>query len=100
MSAPILIGLKATTDGGGSTFAIAEVISQLPEVGSMKPGTQVVILARSTPPTGLFARVFGRKKGVPRAVRCSALLARGFVNIAAAGEGDDDLVWGFAPQLS
>lgn len=100
MSASILVGLKAARDSGGSTISIADVISQLPEIGSMKTGAQVVILARSTPPTGIFARVFGRKQHVPRGVRGSALLARGFVNIAAAGEGDDDLVWGYAPPLS
>ena len=99
MSAPILVGLTGASDSGGSTLSIAEVISQLPEIARMKPGQQVVILA-GTPPTGIFARVFGRKKGVPRAVRCSALLARGFVDIAASGEGDDDLVSGFAPPLA
>lgn len=100
MSAPILVGLKAASDGGASTIGIAEVISQLPEIASMTPGAEVVISARISSSAGLFARVFGRKKSVSRAVRCSALLARGFVDIAAAGEGDDDLVWGFAPPLA
>ena len=99
MSAPILVGLKAASDGG-STIAIADVISQLPEIGDMKPGAQVVILPRIIPSAGLFARLFSRNKSVPRALRCSALLARGFVDIAAAGEGDDDLAWGFAPPLA
>lgn len=79
---------------------VAEVISQLPEIDSVPPGTKVVIAGRAAAPSGLFARIFSGKKTVPRAVRSSALLARGFVDIAAASEGDDDLVWGFTPPSS
>ena len=100
MSAPILVGLTAASDGAAAMISVAEVLSQLPEIARMTPGAQVVILPGLNASTGLFARIFGRKKRVPRAVRCSALLARGFIDIAAAGAGDDDLVWGFAPPLS
>lgn len=92
MTAPIVVVLKASGE-----IAIAEVVSQLPATGSIPPGTKLVIAGRLASPTGLFARIFSGKKAVPRAVRSSALLVRGFVDIAAATEGDDDLVWGFAP---
>ncbi len=87
--------LNAATGSEGPE--VAEVIAQLPEIGSIPPGTKVVVAGRAATPSGLFARIFGGKKTVPRAVRSSALLARGFVDIAAASEGDDDLVWGFTP---
>ncbi|MEO6418273.1 MAG: hypothetical protein ABIP39_02635 [Polyangiaceae bacterium] len=92
MAAPIVLVLKANGE-----MAVAEVVSQLPGIDSVPAGTKLVIAGRLASPTGLLARIFSGKKTVPRAVRSSALLARGFVDIAAASEGDDDLVWGFAP---
>ena len=79
-----------------SSDAIGAVISQLPEVTSLPRGTRVVILGEPLRAGGIFARLFHRDV-VPRAVRCSALLARGYVHIGAGHDARKrDLAWGYA----
>ena len=53
----------------------------------------MLVEAIATQKRGVLQRILGDKKvPVPRHVRCSALLARGYVDIAAEG----DAVWGKA----
>ena len=41
----------------------------------------------------------GRKRGVSRAARCTALVARGYMRVGAGTDPDTDadLCWGYAP---
>jgi hypothetical protein len=73
----------------------------LPDPSELPPASLVVVtgelggrrsLARSV------LAVFGRDKPVSRALRCSALVARGYVGIGAAqDEAGGDLAWGYTP---
>jgi hypothetical protein len=67
--------------------------AQVPHASTLRAGSAVRVLAVAT-----RRRALGRWLGdghakVARAARCTALLARGYVGITAAGEE----VWGFAP---
>jgi hypothetical protein len=76
---------------------VASVAAQIPEASSLEPGTYVFVLGGASRGGGVLARLRG-KVMVPRATRCSALLARGYV---AIGGGVDevssaDVAWGLA----
>jgi hypothetical protein len=71
----------------------AQVAAQIPAAREVEPGSVVAVEALAVQKRGLLQRVLGDKKvPVSRVVRCSALLARGYVDIEA--EGDE--VWGTA----
>jgi hypothetical protein len=58
---------------------------------------------RGAAPGGGFARtvlaILGRARTVPRAVRCSALVARGYVRVGAAEDDRRvDLAWGYVTE--
>ena len=73
----------------------AAMAVQLPDPGTLAAGTAVVVEATALQRRGLLRRVLGdRRVPVACAIRCTALLARGYVGIAA----DDDAAWGFAPS--
>jgi hypothetical protein len=72
----------------------------VPEATSLPEGTLVVVLP-SVVAESLGSRLLaavGRGRTIPRAYRCSALLARGYVRIGAAldASSGQDLAWGFA----
>jgi hypothetical protein len=81
--------------------SVEAIMASLPDPTELEPGTLVVLpgepagsksLARSV------LAVFGHKKPVARALRCSALVARGYVDVGAAeDEGHEDLAWGYVP---
>jgi hypothetical protein len=84
---------------------VATILAQLPDPGELSPGALLVVRDAGKPPQGFRrlargVRSLWRKE--PRAhaaVRCTALLARGYRDIGArldprTGEA---LVWGFAP---
>jgi hypothetical protein len=79
--------------------SLAGVIAALPDPATLDAGALVVLPADIR--GGGFARsvlaVFGRKKTVARTRRCSALVARGYVDVGAAESEDGDLAWGRAP---
>ncbi|MBX3188681.1 MAG: hypothetical protein KF819_16810 [Labilithrix sp.] len=96
--------------GGARTIALApleaegvETIARaLPDPESLPVGTLVVILPVVAEPPSLANRLlaaFGRARGVSRALRCTAMVARGYVRVGAAVDPDSraDLVWGYAP---
>lgn len=82
------------SDGVGD---VAVVAGQLPEAADLPPGTLVVVLG-SGDGEGLASRWLGARARIARAVRGSALLARGYVNIGAGVDPAtrQDLVWGYA----
>jgi hypothetical protein len=78
----------------------ASVARALPDPTSLPEGTLVVVLGAVADPS-LASRLLsavGRGRVVPRAHRCSALLARGYVRIGADldEKSGQDLAWGFA----
>jgi len=77
--------------------SLDEIAAEIPEPSTLAPGTLVLVLGEVEPPETLLGRWLGGKKVVPRADRCSALLARGYERI---GGGVDvatghDLAWGY-----
>jgi hypothetical protein len=72
---------------------VSKVIAQLPEPTSLPAGTRIVVYARGKRGPGIVSRLFGPRRKAHVAVRCSALLARGYREIGAA----NDVAWGVAP---
>lgn len=83
--------------------SVAAIVRRLPAASDLAPGTLVILrgdvehapsLARSV------LAVFGRKRTTPRSLRCTALVASGFVDVGAAWEDEEgvDLAWGYAPS--
>jgi hypothetical protein len=93
-------------DGDASDLrGVAGICAQLPAAGTLPPQTLVVIFGQAERPKRLFAfarRLVARRNFVPRALRCSALLARGYVDLGAGMDPDtgEDLAWGSTPVLS
>jgi hypothetical protein len=81
---------------------VGAIARALPDVATLEQGTLVVVLPQIAPPPSLAVRVLGalgRSRTVSRALRCSALLAKGYTRIGAGIDPDTraDLVWGYAP---
>lgn len=93
--------LVVELDGSTSDLSTAGAVApQVPECGSLPRRTLVVLLGQAGRGGGTWRR-FVRMYATPvsRAARCSALLARGYVDIGAGtDEGTTrDLVWGWSP---
>jgi len=81
------VRLDATTADLESPAAVA---TQVPHADTLAPGTVVVVGAVAVKKRGTLGRLLGDGHvKVSRAARCTALLARGYVDLTA--EGDD--VW-------
>jgi hypothetical protein len=87
---------------------VATILSQLPDPTELSAGALVVVRDAEKPPHGFRRLVRGVQtlwRKLPRAhaaVRCTALLARGYRDIGSrldprTGEA---LVWGFVPATS
>jgi hypothetical protein len=87
---------------------VATIVSQLPDPNELSAGSLVVVRDAEKPPQGIRRLARGVRRlwrKMPRAhaaVRCTALLARGYRDIGArldprTGEA---LVWGFVPATS
>jgi len=86
-----LVRLDATEADVESPGAIA---AQIPDASSLPSRAAVVVPQAATKRGGVLRRWLGdRSVPVPRHVRCAALLARGYVDIAA----DEAQAWGFVP---
>ncbi|AKV02411.1 hypothetical protein AKJ09_09074 [Labilithrix luteola] len=91
--------------GTDDALDLTTVARALPDVTSVESGALVVLLPQIVPPPSLAVRVLvalGRGRTVSRALRCSALLAKGYTRIGAGIDPDTraDLVWGYAPTRS
>ena len=97
----VLLDLPKGWPGSGMGDPSA-VAAQLPAAASLPHGTLVVVLGEGDSPTRLAARWLGAREKVARAVRGTALLAKGYVGIAAGVDEatGQDLVWGWSPQPS
>ena len=79
--------------------SLASVAAALPDPADLDAGTIVVIPAGLAGGKSLgrsLLAVFGRAKTVARTRRCSALVARGYVDVGAADGPDGDFAWGRA----
>jgi hypothetical protein len=91
----ILLELDA---GQSEREQVDDAWEQIPAAESLTPGQAVVVLPDPARGRGIFGRLFAGGKDIPRAIRATALLARGYTNIGA-GKDDvsgADLVWGEA----
>jgi hypothetical protein len=82
--------------------SVAAVVRALPDPDELEGGTLVILPAeaggrRSLARTVLAA--FGRTRTISRALRCTALVARGYVDVGAGVDPDTraDLAWGYVP---
>jgi hypothetical protein len=94
---PTADAVAVLLDAGGDADprTVAGVVAQLPAPSDLPPGTPVLVLGRATTSRAFWRWITG-DVAVPRVARCTALLARGYVDIGAS----DDLVWGYAPGPS
>ena len=94
---PTAEAIAVRLDAGGDGARTPEgVAAQLPHATTMPSGTLVFVLGKAVA-VRPFWRLLARDVAVPRAARCSALLARGYVDIGADDVSGDDLAWGAAP---
>lgn len=104
------LGAKLTADaeayavalGPAESNDLAMIVRALPDPSDLPAGTFLVVLAAVIEPPSLTSRflaAFGRRPVVSRALRSTALVARGYVRVAAGvdRETKSDLVWGYTP---
>ena len=89
--------------GAIEAIDIASIARALPDPDELPSGTLLFVLPALVDPPSLANRLLaalGRGPTVPRALRSTALVARGYVRVAAGidGESGSDLVWGYAPE--
>ncbi|MFO0741299.1 MAG: hypothetical protein U0270_35715 [Labilithrix sp.] len=80
--------------------SLASVIAALPDPDELDSGTIVVVPSELAGGKSLgrsLLAVFGRNKTVARTRRCTALVARGYVDVGAAESNDGDFAWGRVP---
>ena len=80
---------------------VASLARALPDPDGLPPGVLVVVLPNVVDPPSLGSRLLaalGRGRTVSRALRASAMVARGYVRVAAGVDADTrlDLVWGYS----
>jgi hypothetical protein len=83
---------RVTLDLAPDDDTVAAVAAQIPEATSLEPGARVMVLAARAPRGGLLAKL-RTPPPVALATRATALLVRGYVDLAM----DGDAVSGRAP---
>jgi hypothetical protein len=96
---PTADAVAVSIDMRGADGSPSAVAAQVPLASALPPGTPVVVLGVAARGASIWTR-FARGVSVPRAARCGALLARGYVDIGAGTDdvSGADLAWGFAPS--
>ena len=84
---------------GRGTCTTADVVAQLPAAATLPSGTPLLVLG-SAISDGPLWRLFARGVPVTRAARCTALVARGYVEVGAGTDetSGTDLAWGIVPE--
>jgi hypothetical protein len=91
---------RLVLDASAGVGDAAAVAAQIPEAATLAPGAAIVVLGATAKQGGRLARWLGpRPVVVPRALRCTALLARGYVRIAGGTDETSgaDLAWAWTP---
>ena len=86
---------------GPASLDPANVASQLPEATTFAGGTPLVVLGDAARGGPAWRRLLRADKvSVPRAARCTALLARGYVDVGGGLDESTgaDLAWGWSPR--
>jgi hypothetical protein len=93
--------ITLTADAAGS---VAAIMAKLPDPAELAPATLVLVSGQLGGPKTLarsMLAAIGRTKPVARALRCSALVARGYVRVGAAPDASkDDIAWGYVPPCN
>jgi hypothetical protein len=94
---------RAVALGPGDAVDVDSVARALPSADELPSGTLVVVLPQIVDPPSLASRLLaalGRGRTVSRALRASALVAQGYVRVAAGIDKETraDLVWGYSPE--
>jgi hypothetical protein len=79
---------------------VGAVAEQIPSADALPGGTPVVILGTAARRGPLWRRLLGgRGILVTRASRCTALIARGYIDVGAAADEPTgtDIAWGWVP---
>jgi hypothetical protein len=79
--------------------SVASIALSLPDPDALGPRTLVLVAGTIAAPPSIARSVLailGRTRKIPSANRCSALVARGFVDVGASADGD--VVWGYSPS--
>jgi|HubBroStandDraft_3_1064219.scaffolds.fasta_scaffold400161_1 hypothetical protein len=79
---------------------VAAVVAQVPRASTLGPRTPMVIFGAADCGGGALRRLFGGASvNVPRAARCTALVARGYVDVGGGADAvtGADLAWGWSP---
>jgi hypothetical protein len=98
---PESVRVEVVLDASAGAGDAAAVAAQIPEPATLASRAAVVVLGATARKGGRLARWLGpRAVVVPRALRCTALLARGYVRIGGGIDPDTgaDLAWGWAPD--
>lgn len=79
----------AGDEGGGYDLSLTRTLcEELPAPSTLDPGSWIALAAGPAAPRRLFGLLGGRRRpGVHLAVRCTALLARGYTAICADATG-------------
>jgi hypothetical protein len=98
----VRLRLSAQAQADTST-AVREALAQIPEASTCEPGTMIAIPGDVAPERsrGLLGRIasIGPRPQVHRAMRCTGLLARGYVRIGAGADAEGvDWTWGYVPE--
>lgn len=98
--APALTNARTVVLSEADAATVETIMAALPDPATLEHGALVVLPAAVRSPRTLtrsVLAVFGRAKTAARSSRCTALVARGYVDVGAAAGADDDLAWGYAP---
>jgi hypothetical protein len=88
---------------GGDLANLAAVAAQIPSAETLASATPVMVLGEAAAPGRSWSRLFGLgRPKVARALRCGALLVRGYVNIGGALDPatGSDIAWGWSRRAS
>ncbi|MCL2447464.1 MAG: hypothetical protein FWD17_00800 [Polyangiaceae bacterium] len=83
----------------GDIQNVANVAAQLPDPSSLDPGAPVFVYPSAVRVRKGWRRILGtRRVPIPVAVRCGALLVRGYVEIGTSNAGPRGITWGYCPS--
>jgi hypothetical protein len=87
--------LDAATLGPGDVAAVAD---QLPAATTLPPRTALVVFGVPSGGGGILGKLLGGGPAVSRAIRCGALIARGYVDVGAAVDEatKSEIAWGYS----
>ncbi len=78
---------------------LATLTGQIPAADTVPRGTWVAVRPSQAPPGGLLARLFRKSRGAHLALRCTALLARGYESVGGGLDAQgQEVAWGRAPE--